>query len=64
MKNIEIETIIKNAINEYKTAKREGNTEEIERALNMAHNVFIMCCCRNLKGVEELRKIINAEKGI
>lgn len=64
MTNRERETIIKNAILEYNNAKRTGEADEIKRAANMAHNVFIMCSCRNVKGVEELRKIINTEKGL
>ena len=64
MTNGERETVIKNAINEYNTAKRARHTEEIKRAANMAHNVYIMCAPFNTKGVEELRKIINTEKGL
>ena len=64
MTNSERERIIKNAIDEYNTAKRSGHTEEVKRAENMAHNVFIMCAPFNTNGVEELRKIINTEKGL
>lgn len=48
--------VINNAINEYEEAKRSG--KGVEQAINDMENVYIMVADKNVKGSENLRKMI------
>ena len=50
--------IVENAINEYLDAKRSGNADAIETAINGMENVYIMMCNDYVPGVETLRELI------
>lgn len=55
----EYEKIIQNALIQY---KHSYSKYEIENALNMMENVFIMCNSRNIKGISQLQISINDAK--
>lgn len=60
----DLETIIENTIKGYEAAKRSGNKQEIEWAINDMENVYIMVCNRSVPGTELLRKtILEAREG-
>lgn len=54
--NMNYTEVINNAINEYEEAKRSG--KGVEQAINDMENVYIMVADKNVKGSENLRKMI------
>ena len=62
MKDLHKEQVIKIAIKEYKTAKVRGDKREINHAINMLGNVYIMCAPFNIDGIEEVRQLILSER--
>lgn len=50
--------IVENAINEYLDAKRSGNADAIQTAIDGMENVYIMMCNDCVPGVETLRELI------
>lgn len=61
----EMSEMIMRDIEDYKTAKRSGNEQEIEWAINNMENSYIMVCCRSVPGSELLRKtILEAREGV
>lgn len=54
----EMSEIIQRDIADYKTAKRSGDKQKIEWAINDMENSYIMVCCRSVPGSDTLRKII------
>ena len=58
MKNKDRVQIVENAINEYLTAKRNGNSDAIKDAVNGMENVYIMMCDNCVPGIEALRELI------
>lgn len=54
----EMSEMIMRDIEDYKTAKRSGDEQEIEWAINGMENSYIMVCCRSVPGSELLRKTI------
>mgnify|MGYP004681566507 FL=1 len=60
----EMSEMIMRDIADYKDAKRSGNEQEIEWAINNMENSYIMVCCRSVPGSELLRKtILEAREG-
>lgn len=60
----EMSEMIMRDIADYKTAKRSGNEQEIEWAINNMENSYIMVCCRSVPGSDMLRKtILEAREG-
>lgn len=61
----EMSEMIMRDIADYKTAKRSGDKQEIEWAINNMENSCIMVCCRSVPGSELLRKtILEAREGV
>lgn len=54
----EMSEIIQRDIADYKTAKRSGDKQKIEWAINDMENSYIMVCCRSVPGSDTLRKTI------
>ena len=54
----EMTEIIQRDIADYKTAKRSGDKQKIEWAINDMENSYIMVCSRNVPGSDTLRKTI------
>ena len=54
----EMSEIIQRDIADYKTAKRSGDKQKIEWAINDMENSYIMVCSRNVPGSDMLRKTI------
>lgn len=59
MTNKERERIIQNALIEYQNSYTRY---QIENALNMMENVFIMCSSWNVKGISQLQMSMNEAK--
>ena len=55
---IEMSEIIQRDIEDYKTAKRSGDKQKIEWAINNMENSYIMVCCYPVPGSDTLRKTI------
>lgn len=61
----EMSEMIMRDIADYKNAKRSGNEQEIEWAINNMENSYIMVCCRSVPGSELLRKnILEAREAV
>lgn len=61
----EMSEIIQRDIADYKDAKRSGDKQEIEWAINSMENSYIMVCCRSVPGSELLREtILEAREGV
>ena len=54
----EMYEMIMRDIEDYKTAKRSGDEQKIEWAINSMENSYIMVCCRSVPGSDTLRKTI------
>lgn len=54
----EMTEIIQRDIEDYKTAKRSGDKQKIEWAINNMENSYIMVCCYSVPGSDTLRKTI------
>lgn len=54
----EMSEIIQRDIADYKTAKRSGDKQKIEWAINDMENSYIMVCCYPVPGSDMLRKTI------
>lgn len=63
LKNSDRETIIRNAIRDYKHARRGGTQQQIETAINGMENTFAAVCLWAAKGTEELRQTILEARG-
>lgn len=50
--------IVENAINEYLDAKRSGNADAIQTAIDGMENAYIAVCNYNVPGTEALRELI------
>lgn len=59
----EMSEIIQRDIADYKIAKRSGNEQEIEWAINNMENSYIGYCLHPVPGSEELRKLICEARG-
>lgn len=59
----DLKMIIENALNEYKEAKRSGDKQKIEWAINNMENSYIMVCNRLIPGSDMLRKTILEARG-
>ena len=59
MTNTERAEIIKNALDEYHAAVKDGDKTKIERSINMMSNVYIMVSGTKAKGSENLRQTLN-----
>lgn len=59
----EMSEIIQRDIADYKIAKRSGNEQEIEWAINNMGNSYIGYCLHSVPGSEELRKLICEARG-
>lgn len=58
MTNTDRETIIQNAIWNYKRAQQMGDRQQIAAAVNDMENTFIAVSLWAVKGTEELRQLI------
>lgn len=56
------ELVIKTAIQNYKDSILFGFSLSTASAISMMENVFFMCSCYNIEGIEELRETINSAK--
>ncbi len=59
----EMSEMIMRDIADYKTAKRSGNKQEIEWAINNMENLYIGVSCYPVPGSELLRKTICEARG-
>lgn len=64
MTTAEMSEMIMRDIEDYKTARRSGNKQEIEWAINNMENSYIMVCCRSVPGSDMLRKTILEARAI
>lgn len=62
MRDRQKELIIKTSIQDYKNSILFGFSSSTASAISMMENVFIMCSCYNIEGIEELREIMNSAK--
>lgn len=61
----EMSEMIMRDIADYSDAKRSGDEQEIEWAINNMENVYIMVCCYPVPGFDTLRKtILEAREGV
>ena len=60
----EMSEMIMRDIADYKTAKRSGDKQKIEWAINNMENSYIMVCCCSVPGSDMLRKAILEARGI
>lgn len=65
MTTTEMSEMIMRNIADYKNAKRSGDKQKIEWAINNMENSYIMVCCRSIPGSDMLRKtILEAREGV
>ena len=61
----EMSEMIMRDIADYSDAKRSGDEQEIEWAINNMENSYIMVCCCSVLGSDTLRKtILEAREGV
>lgn len=58
MTTTEMSEMIMRDIADYNDAKRSGDKQKIEWAINSMENVYIMVCCYTVPGSDMLRKTI------
>lgn len=58
MTNKDRAQIAENAINEYLTAKKSGNADAVQAAINGMENAYIAVCNYNVPGTQALRELL------